>query len=352
MDIVFRVDSSSKIGYGHLMRCLSLADALKKTMRIEIFFICKFLKGNTEKIIEARGYRVGFINDISDGSKFNWSDDALKTIDFISPYMPSWLVVDNYNIDYKWHRRIRPYVSNLMVIDEINDRNFECDLLLDQTIDTQIQDYIDKVPEGCKILTGSKYSLLQAEFLELRKKAIYRRKGTKKIQSLLVSLGGSSHANEYLVMFLKSINRFDWQHRPKVDVVLGGRNYISNITELLPEFDCKVHTYVNNMWDFILKSDIAFGAGGTSIWERCCLGLPTIAIGVAENQRLALERVHKYGGLYSIGCCKKVPNEEINNAISYLLSSNDNYSSMVKKSLNVCDGQGVNRVCQIMMSNT
>jgi len=106
------------------------------------------------------------------------------------------------------------------------------------------------------------------------------------------------------------------------------------------------------MWDFILKSDIAFGAGGTSIWERCCLGLPTIAIGVAENQRLALERVHKVGGLYSLGCCKQVSNEEINKAISYLLSSNDNYSSMVNKSLNVCDGQGVNRVCQIMLSNT
>ena len=74
-------------------------------------------------------------------------------------------------------------------------------------------------------------------------------------------------------------------------------------------------------------------------------------LGVAENQRLALERVHKVGGLYSIGCCQKVPNEEINRAISYLLSSNNNYSTMVKKSLNVCDGQGVNRVCQIMMSN-
>ena len=352
MDIVFRVDSSSKIGYGHIMRCLSLADALRKTMSIEIFFICKFLKGNAEKIIEERGYKIGFINDTSDGSKFDWSDDVIRTINFISPYRPSWLVVDNYNINHKWHRRIRPYVSNLMVIDEKIDRNFDCDLLLDQTLDRQIREYIDKVPKGCKILTGSKYSLLRAEFLELRKKAIYRRKGTKKIQSLLVSLGGSSLANEYVVMILKAINRFEWQHRPRVDVVLGDRNYISNIAELLPEFDCKIHTYVNNMWDFILKSDIAFGAGGTSIWERCCLGLPTIAIGIAENQRVALERVHKVGGLYSIGCCKQVPNEEINKAISYLLSSDDNYSSMVKKSLNVCDGQGVNRVCQIMMSNT
>jgi spore coat polysaccharide biosynthesis predicted glycosyltransferase SpsG len=106
------------------------------------------------------------------------------------------------------------------------------------------------------------------------------------------------------------------------------------------------------MWDFILKSDIAFGAGGTSIWERCCLGLPTITIGIAENQRFALESVHKVGGLYSIGCCKQVPNEKINKAIAYLCSSNDNYFSMVNKSLNICDGQGVNRVCQIMMSNT
>ena len=352
MDIVFRVDSSSKIGYGHLMRCLSLADALRKTLDIEIFFICKFLKGNAEKIIEERGYKVGFIKDTSNSSKFDWSDDALKTINFISQYRPSWLVVDNYNIDYKWHSQIRPYVSNLMVIDEKHDRNFDCDLLLDQTFDRQIWEYIDRVPEGCKILTGSKYSLLQSEFLELRKKAISRRKGTKKIQSLLVSLGGSSLTNDYVLMILKAINRFKWKQKPRVDIVLGDRNYISKIEELLPGFECNVNTYVNNMWDFILKADIAFGAGGTSIWERCCLGLPTIAIGVAENQRIALERVHKIGGLYSIGCCQKVPNEEINKAISYLLYSNDNYSSMVKQSLNVCDGQGVYRVCQIMMSNT
>jgi len=238
-----------------------------------------------------------------------------------------------------------------MVIDEMLNRKFDCDLFLDQTFGRKQTECINLLPDGCRILLGSKFSLLRTKFSELRRLALHKRANVNDIQKILVSLGGSNITTELLPDILKGIESYKWKKNPEIDLILGTNlEYFNLDKSIKSSFDIQVYEYVDNIEELMINSDIAIGAAGTSTWERCCLGLPTITVGIAENQRDILENVSLEGGLYSIGCCNKISAKTITNALSFLVSDMNQYRSMVNKAFNICDGLGVNRVSRMMLS--
>ena len=144
MSVVFRVDASINIGIGHVMRCLTLADEIKKTDS-DILFICRELKGNLRRLINKRGFEVSLIHHNLEGKKnnkdFSWLPDVNETIDIIRNINPTWLIIDHYGIDYRWHDKIRKHTNQIMVIDDLANRQMYCDLLLDNTIGRVPKDY-------------------------------------------------------------------------------------------------------------------------------------------------------------------------------------------------------------------
>ncbi len=157
MKAVFRVDSSTQMGLGHLMRCLSLADELKKQNH-NITFICRELNGNS---IELAKYKHTVItlpkneNFQSDDFYLKWLGatqdiDAKQTIEKL-PENTDCLIVDSYSLDEKWHKQLRPFVKKIIVIDDLADRKFDCDILLNQNLGAKKQDYQGKKP--IKLLT-------------------------------------------------------------------------------------------------------------------------------------------------------------------------------------------------------
>ena len=194
MRVIFRVDSSLQMGTGHLMRCLTLANEFKEQNH-EIYFICRDLPGNLNLLIN---YPVLVLpqnyNFQSEALYLNWlgatqEQDAEKTISVI-PKNADLLIVDSYALDEKWHKQLRPYTKKIMVIDDLVDRQFDCDVLLNQNLGIRPEDYEEKVRNDCELLLSCNYALLRPEFSNLRKKALIKRKNTKEINNILIAMGG------------------------------------------------------------------------------------------------------------------------------------------------------------------
>ena len=336
MKVIFRVDASLEMGIGHVMRCLTLANELKQQNH-EIIFICRELTGNHILLIK---YPVLVLpkndNFQSDGLYLNWlgvtqEQDAEQTIKVI-PKNIDLLIVDSYALDEIWHKKLIPYTKKIMVIDDLADRQFDCDVLLNQNLGTQIKDYKDKVPNVCELLLGCDYALLRPEFPNLREKALIKRKNTKVIKNILISMGGSDITNKTYDILQEVSDDLN------IVVILGG---ISPHNKIIKNYakskkNVKVIVDADNISRLMFDADLAIGAGGSTSWERCCLGLPTLLYVLAENQRKIA------GNLEQLGAVKIVDNLKVN--LQNILNNFSFWQIMSEKAQTVCDGIGVKRI--------
>ena len=205
MNVVFRVDSSLVIGSGHIIRCLTLANELKNRAA-RITFVTRLHDGNMSYKALEQGYNVELLEKPNNTNKtykskdysawlgVNWKKDALETIKKINKIKSNekidWLIVDHYALDSRWHNKLRSVVKKIFVIDDLCNRELDCEILLDQTYCRKESEYRDKVPNKCILLLGSKYALLRPEFRHVRKIAFEKRFSIEKINRILVNMGG------------------------------------------------------------------------------------------------------------------------------------------------------------------
>ena len=336
MKVVFRVDASLQMGTGHVMRCLTLANELKQQNH-DIVFICRELTGNLILLIK---YPILVLpkndNFQSDGLYLNWlgttqEQDAEQTIKAI-PKNTDLLIVDSYALDEIWHKQLRPYTKKIMVVDDLADRQFDCDVLLNQNLGTQIEDYKDKVPNDCELLLSCDYALLRPEFSNLREKALIKRKNTKEIKNILISMGGSDITNKTYDILQ------DISDDLNIVVVLGSSSPHNKmiISYAKDKENIKVVIDADNISGLMFDADLAIGAGGSTSWERCCLGLPTLLYVLAENQRKIAENLEQ------LDAVKIVDNLKVN--LQNILNNLHFWQTMSESAQTVCDGIGVKRI--------
>jgi UDP-2,4-diacetamido-2,4,6-trideoxy-beta-L-altropyranose hydrolase len=313
MKVVVRTDSSRLIGTGHMMRCLTLADYLGE-YGAEVSFICREWSGDVIGVAESRGYRVhrlpaveGFDLNRADPDDYAaWlgvypQEDAEQTAAALESEagLIDWLVLDHYGLDRAWQKPLRPQVGRIMVIDDLANRPHECDLLLDQNFYLDLENRYDGlVPQRCQKLLGPQYAVLRPEFYAAREE-LKSREG--EISRVLVFYGGCDATGETL----KTLAALDKLKAPEVefDIIAGPANprneEIARRCARLP--GVRFHERVKNMAEAMLRADLALGGGGTTTWERCFLGLPTITVEVADNQRIMLEALASKGAVWHLG---------------------------------------------------
>ena len=232
MNVAFRVDSSMKIGTGHVMRCLTLADKIKFEGGTSTFF-CRDYEGNICSIIKEQGHSIIMLPLARTDNEFfnhppdfveklgnSLDGDAVETINLINDSEPDWLVVDHYDIDLVWHKKLRSVVKNILVIDDVPGKLIDCDILLNQNYGHNVKDYDGLVPTTCQLLLGPKYALLRPQFNNLRDKAIVKRSNTNVIKNVLISFGGLD-ANNLTSLVLDTLEALKLTNFLKVNVVLG-----------------------------------------------------------------------------------------------------------------------------------
>lgn len=330
--VIIRVDASVQLGTGHVMRCLTLADELREN-GAKISFICRLLSGSLCDYIEQKGYLVYRLSNNIQSPDFktphtqdaqwpgiSWQTDAEETKAVLEKEGGiDWLVIDHYALDARWETLLRPYVRKIMVIDDLADRPHDCDLLLDQNLyDNMITRYDGLVPNHCQKLLGPNYTLLRPEFRKMRRN-LRRRDGT--VRRILVFFGGSDPTNE-TVKALKAIQLVNYPDL-FIDVVVGDTNLHRKEIEQLCSARSNINFYcqVDNMAELMYNADLAIGAGGTTTWERCFLGLPSITLIVAHNQADTTSAVAARGAAWNLGWSAGVSPEILADSIKKALGN-------------------------------
>lgn len=333
MVIVFRVDSSTVIGSGHLMRCLTLAKQMEKEDNSEIFFICRDLSGNMSSLVVKHGFQLILLPPKKYSKRLDgyleWltvsqEEDAEDTINAIRTNESlgniSMIVVDSYAIDITWERALRPYTKKIYVIDDLANRKHDCDIFLDQDYYSDKASYHSLVPSGCKMLLGHQYAPLRDEFYEAKK---ILRKRTGIIKNVLIFYGGSDITDE-TVKTIMAIDPLVKKYDLSVHVVVGENNKsqkkIKRICEKTSNY--KYYCRVNNMAQLMSLADISFSAGGITMWECNYLELPVLVTAVSDNQIKICEECSKQGIIDYLGESANVTEKDIFTSFKKYLDGN------------------------------
>jgi UDP-2,4-diacetamido-2,4,6-trideoxy-beta-L-altropyranose hydrolase len=353
--IAFRTDATNEIGTGHFMRCLTLANELQKN-NAQISFVSRGLPKYLKAMLHERQIDLYELPDplqsdaVDELNHSHWlkttqDQDALQTIALLGEVQLDWLIVDHYALDYRWEKQLRYLANHIFVIDDLADRSHDCNVMLDQNFYANMDKrYEGKVSQHCLILSGPKFSLLRDEFRE-RRKFVNPRSG--EIKSILVFFGGID-VNNYTTSAIHALKKLNWD--VSVTVVLGQQHpQIFEIQQLCKTLGFVLHVQSREMALLMAQADLAISAGGSSLWERFCLGLPSICIVTADNQRQQVADLHKEGLIIAlnnnINCT-----EAIYEALLQLRTAPNQLHLVSKKITEMVDGYGVSRVAHYLVS--
>lgn len=313
MQIAFRADASIQIGTGHIMRCLSLADELSK-QGAQCSFICRPHEGHLLELIAQHKHKCLPLPILHKRKTSNlsgtahaewlgvdWTEDASDTREAIVNSMGSerldWLVVDHYAIDSHWEKILRPTVRRIMAIDDLADRAHDCDLLLDQNLGRTPQAYGGLLGSETALMAGSQYTLLRSEFSQVRARSLARRTASPQFRHLLISLGGIDKDNVTSDV-LTAIMDCPFPVDLRITVVMGPKSpwieHVQTQAKRMPRAT-QVLVGVTHMAELMADSDLAIGAVGGTAWERCCVGLPSVLLALAENQQAGARALQSVG---------------------------------------------------------
>jgi UDP-2,4-diacetamido-2,4,6-trideoxy-beta-L-altropyranose hydrolase len=364
MNIVIRVDASVLIGSGHVMRCLTLAETLRDH-GYTLIFICRDYPGNLIEFIQSKGFSVivlaflqkkEYLSSIAsdDYQKWLWLSplqDAKETIAALQGSLVELLIVDHYALDAAWERELKSHVHAIMVIDDLANRRHDCNLLLDQNFYLNASHRYDGyLPSSCKRLLGPEYALLKPALVKAREA---RQKLSKldglAVEKIIIFMGAVDSHNMTLKAML-ALKDFGWTGQ--VNVVVG----LSNLHQSMIEAECRrlaysYHVQPENYVQLLIEADLAIAAGGSSLWERCCIGLPSISIALALNQEQICQDLASYGAHYFLGTYSMLKQVDFQQALSRIIQDKDLRRNMMDKAMKLVDGQGERRVYKAIASS-
>ena len=360
MNIVFRVDASNAMGSGHVIRCLTLADALCAAVPdAGIQFVCRSHPGNLVLYIEQRGYFTTCLplGDSCFGENglphADWlgasqETDAAETQSAFRHHDIDWLIVDHYGIDYHWEQQLRSIVSHIVVLDDLANRKHLCDVLIDQNFVTNFEHrYEGLVPAEARVFAGPKFALLRHEFPSLR--GVSRQRNGI-VHAVLICFGGSDPNNHTLAV-LEALRGYA-SSLERIDVVVGSSNpHIQSITAACETLsNAALHFSPTNIGELLMLADLAIGAGGGMNWERACLGVPSLVFGIAENQSSSIAALIEAGCVAGVSHMPMPVPQLIASWLSVLMNNPEFLRGLSRKSAELVDGQGTRRVVELMIA--
>jgi UDP-2,4-diacetamido-2,4,6-trideoxy-beta-L-altropyranose hydrolase len=228
----------------------------------------------------------------------------------------------------------------VLVLDDLADRPIGADVIVDSGPARTVEDYDGLVPHEARLLLGPNFAPVRPEFAALRETALAWR--GEPVQRILVSLG----LTDVDGVTARLIERL----RPRVgdsglDIVLGANAPslpgLSKVARRDPRLTLHVDT--PHMARLTAEADIAVGAAGSSTWERCTLGLPTLMVVLADNQRGAADALAARGAALVVDISASDFEPRFDRALTRLMIDADLRRSLAATSAEICDGQGAGR---------
>lgn len=345
------------------MRCLTLADAFQEK-GWDAHFLCQDTPGHMGEKIQGRGHGVtlmpltpadGLGPHFGQSNDAPWpqelqAEDARVTRAAIRNLSPAWLVVDCYTLDDRWQRAVRQSPARLCVIDDFARNPNHADLLLNPNLGPASEDYNGLLPAGSDRLIGPGYAPLRPQFAALREQSLERKKAGQ-LRSILISMGGVDR-EDATSRVLKSLPPLP--ESISLTVVLGESapwvDRVRTHAARLPN-STKVLVNVSEMAEVMEHADLAIGGAGTTSWERCCLGLPTLTLALARNQEALAASLSSSGAALHLGSIHDSTWPERLGPALVKLSDPAALRSMSLRASGVCDGGGTVRILRALLAS-
>ena len=325
--ILIRADANEIIGAGHLMRCLSIARAFADKGE-DVRFITADHKGDS--LIHSRGFE-----SLCMVSEYN-AMDSEDIVPVIEEYKPELLIVDSYFVNKEYFDKVNS-LCRVAYIDDINEAVWDVDCLIDYNIFGTVIDYSGYENTRTSLLLGPKFAPLRSEFKNVPKHII------KPVSDVMISAGGSD-PEKITERIMKEICPI-WKEI-SFHFVVGALNpRLEKIKSLLAP-NMVLHINEQNMSGLMQKCDIAISAAGSTLYELCACGTPTITYTLADNQLLAAEESERQELMINAGDCRNNASfiENLNQKLKYYAGNIEKRKIVSEKMQLLVDGYGAERI--------
>ncbi|MEW6458902.1 MAG: UDP-2,4-diacetamido-2,4,6-trideoxy-beta-L-altropyranose hydrolase [Bacillota bacterium] len=345
--LIIRADANTRIGTGHLMRCLALAQAWREHGGGAVF-----VTACNNPVLKQRLWNEGF--DVVEIQYAHPDPTDLKTtMNVLAVHPGAWLVLDGYHFDSTYQRLVKEAGHQLLVIDDMAhlDRYY-ADIVLNQNIHAHNLHYFCE--PYTRLLLGTKYVLLRREFWPWRN---YKREVPEVAKKVLVTMGGSDPDNVTLKV-VQALAQIDIPDLEAV-VVVGPSNphkeTLRRTAESSP-LPISLVENVENMPKLMARADVAVSAGGTTVWELLFLGVPTLVLPIADNQREIMGILTEWGFVDGVNQHPDATGIDVNSLIlkraQHIILDNRIRTLLALRGRQLVDGRGVLRVAEALMGQT
>jgi UDP-2,4-diacetamido-2,4,6-trideoxy-beta-L-altropyranose hydrolase len=330
--IGIRADGNEKIGTGHVMRCLSIGDAIRKKGGEAVYITV-----DAKEIIEEAGFRCIRIGGVFD----DLSGEDLSPL--LADMEIGTLLVDSYFADAAYFERLRGKARTAAVYD-MGDTRLPVSMLINYNMDYDSHDY----PDHMKLLLGCAYAPLRAEFSNLRLNRSFGEAG-----HVMLTTGGTDKYN-ITGQVIEMIREDGFFEDSVLHVVVGALNVFAGEIKKKAEKTPRIQLYENcrDMAALMQKCDVAISAGGSTLYEICACGLPCIPFSMADNQENVVDVMGKKGVMLPAGHYEKDPEgclDAIRGNLKMLVRDAGLRERLSKKETGLVDGKGAGRIADELL---
>jgi UDP-2,4-diacetamido-2,4,6-trideoxy-beta-L-altropyranose hydrolase len=342
--LIIRTDADSRIGHGHMMRCLALAEGWQENRAGPVTLITTAIPENLSDRLISKNIVV-----IQLETPACSMDDARKTTEISQRLENRWVIVDGYQFTPEYLQHVHGDGNRLLYIDDYGHLSrYPVDVILNPNVYAHEKLYKGKA-DRAKFLMGLRYAMLRAEF---RSQSVPSEKGRKDSYNLLITMGGADpHNNTSKV--LRGVDAFS--QTPMAITVVVGSSY-PHLAALRKQAETCNHSIeimenVDDMSALMANSDIAITAAGSTCWELMYMGVPFITVTASENQIPVADHLDQIQVGRKMGWHQNVSEEAILDALGSLLSSSSRRMAMSERGKSLVDGKGAIRVAQFLQYN-
>lgn len=317
--VLIRTDGNSQIGLGHLVRCSALAHMLKD--KFSVTFFCMDIPFSLKKEFNECGF---LCNIIGNESEF-LSMLTTRTI----------VVLDGYHFDINYQKQIKATGSKLVCIDDLHEKEFVADLIINHAPGVKPSDY--KAPVFAKFALGLEHALLRPAFLEQSK----RNHKHKKLGSIFICFGGADPSDITNKVLVEVVGFLEFK---KIIVVIGAAYEHFERLKKLIEDDERIEVYrgvnENQMVALMREADLAIVPASGILYEVLTISIPVITGKYIENQANFIKELTKHDHVINGG---EFTSEEIRRSLKLVLRKRNNFKRLF-------DGNSGKRILDLFMN--
>lgn len=340
--IGIRVDANNIVATGHVMRCMAIAQAIQKRGETVLFFTVE--KACVE-IVRKNGYETILL----EGHWDELGGEIIQLQKGLRQNKCELLLVDSYYITNDYFQKLRQVIP-VAYIDDYGKEQYSIDILISYGSQLSQLEF-EKIYHNTRLLIGKEYAPLREEFSGCNPKIISRT-----VQNVLIMIGGSDNFGflEFIVNVVAKNEEYCDYH---FTIISGKFNHSLQLLKKAAQKlrNIEILSDVSNMRDIMDQSDIAISAGGSTLYELCACGVPTISYSFIDNQLPNVRGFQTADLVFYMGDLRDGMESCVLrclNKMTELSCDFDKRQELSLKMQSLIDGNGAERIAEKLLSNS